>query len=122
MDPDACDHLIPACTAFLPSALESERLAGPDHEQAARDYVAAGARMAAVKLGHEGCVVATGTGVTFVPAQTATRSAVRSRQLSPRAAALWKRHGWPCEPEHTWRSIPAPSRSRRAAVRACPRH
>ncbi|MCE2529718.1 MAG: bifunctional hydroxymethylpyrimidine kinase/phosphomethylpyrimidine kinase [Acidimicrobiia bacterium] len=68
-DPDAYTDLIPACTAFLPSALESERLAGPDHEQAARDYVAAGARMAVVKLGHEGCVVATGTDVTFVPAQ-----------------------------------------------------
>ena len=72
-DPDAYTDLIPACTAFLPSALESERLAGPDHEQAARDYVAAGARMAVVKLGHEGCVVATGTDVTFVPAQPVRR-------------------------------------------------
>ena len=68
-DPDAYTDLIPACTAFLPSAQESELLAGPDHEQAARDYVAAGARIAVVKLGHEGCVVATGTEVTFVPAQ-----------------------------------------------------
>ena len=34
--PDAYTDLIPECTAFLPSALESERLAGPDHEQAAR--------------------------------------------------------------------------------------
>ena len=72
-DPDAYADLIPECTAFLPSALESERLAGPDHEQAARDYVAAGARMAAVKLGREGCVVATATGVTHIPAQTVHR-------------------------------------------------
>ena len=72
-DPDAYTDLIPACTAFLPSAQESEHLAGPDHEQAARDYVAAGARMAVVKLGHEGCVVATGTEVTFVPAQPVRR-------------------------------------------------
>ena len=39
----------------------------------------------------------------------ATRSAVRSRQPSPRAAAPWKRHRWPCEPEPTWSSTPAPS-------------
>ena len=71
--PDAYTDLIPDCTAFLPSALESERLAGPDHEQAARDYVAAGARIAAVKLGHVGCVVATGTDVTFIPARTVHR-------------------------------------------------
>ena len=71
--PDAYTDLIPRCTAFLPSALESERLAGPDHEQAARDYVAAGARIAAVKLGREGCVVATGREVTFVPARTVHR-------------------------------------------------
>ena len=72
-DPDAYTHLIPECTAFLPSALESERLAGPDHEQAARDYVAAGARIAAVKLGQEGCVVATGTEVTHIPARAVSR-------------------------------------------------
>ena len=72
-NPDAYTHLIPECTAFLPSALESEHLAGPDHEQAARDYVAAGARIAAVKLGHQGCVVATGNDVTFVPARTVHR-------------------------------------------------
>ena len=72
-NPDAYTNLIPHCTAFLPSALESERLAGPDHEQAAQDYVAAGARIAAVKLGYEGCVVATGTNVTFVPAQPVHR-------------------------------------------------
>ena len=71
--PDAYTDLIPRCTAFLPSALESERLAGPDHEQAARDYVAAGARIAAVKLGREGCVVATRTEVTFVPARKVHR-------------------------------------------------
>ena len=69
-DPDAYIDLLPDCTAFLPSALESERIAGPDHEQAARDYVSAGARIAAVKLGHEGCIVATGTDVTFIPART----------------------------------------------------
>ena len=69
-NPDAYTHLIPEFTAFLPSALESERLAGPDHEQAARDYVAAGARIAVVKLGREGCIVATRTDVTFVPART----------------------------------------------------
>ena len=72
-DPDAYTDLVPACTAFLPSAQESELLAGPDHEQAARDYVAAGARIAVVKLGPEGCVVATGTEVTFVPAETVRR-------------------------------------------------
>ena len=72
-NPDAYTDLIPECTAFLPSALESERLAGPDHEQAAKDYVAAGARIAAVKLGHQGCVVATATDVTFVPARTVHR-------------------------------------------------
>ena len=72
-DPDAYADLIPECTAFLPSALESERLAGPDHEQAARNYVAAGAQMAAVKLGQEGCVVATATDVTHIPAQTVDR-------------------------------------------------
>ena len=72
-DPDAYTDLIPACTAFLPSAQESELLAGPDHEQAARDYVAAGARIAVVKLGHEGCVVATGTEVTFVQARPVRR-------------------------------------------------
>ena len=72
-DPDAYTDLIPECAAFLPSALESERLAGPDHEQAARDYVAAGARIAAVKLGREGCVVATATGVTHIPARTISR-------------------------------------------------
>jgi len=72
-DPDAYTDLIPECTAFLPSALESERLAGPDHEQAARHYVAAGARIAAVKLGPEGCVVATATNVTHIPAQTVHR-------------------------------------------------
>ena len=72
-DPDAYTDLIPECTAFLPSALESERIAGPDHEQAARDYVAAGARMAAVKLGREGCVVATATDVTHIPARTVHR-------------------------------------------------
>ena len=72
-DPDAYTDLIPHCTAFLPSALESERLAGPDHEQAAQDYVAAGARIAAVKLGREGCIVATGTDVTHIPARTVHR-------------------------------------------------
>ena len=72
-NPDAYTNLLPDCTAFLPSALESERLAGPDHVQAARDYVAAGARIAAVKLGHVGCVVATGTDVTFIPARTVHR-------------------------------------------------
>ena len=72
-DPDAYTDLVPACTAFLPSAQESQLLAGPDHEQAARDYVAAGARIAVVKLGREGCVVATGTEVTFVPAETVRR-------------------------------------------------
>ena len=72
-NPDAYTHLIPQCTAFLPSALESERLAGPDHDQAARDYVAAGARIAAVKLGQEGCVVATHTNVTHIPARTVHR-------------------------------------------------
>ena len=58
---------------FAAKRLESERLAGPDHEQAARDYVAAGARIAVVKLRHVGCVVATGTDVTFVPARTVHR-------------------------------------------------
>ena len=72
-NPDAYANLIPRCTAFLPSALESERLAGPDHEQAARDYVAAGARIAAVKLGRDGCVVATHTDVTHIPAQMVHR-------------------------------------------------
>ena len=72
-DPDAYTNLIPECTASLPSALESERLAGPDHEQAARHYVAAGARIAAVKLGPEGCVVATATDVTHIPARTVSR-------------------------------------------------
>ena len=72
-NPDAYTDLVADCTAFLPSALESERLAGPDHVQAARDYVAAGARIAAVKLGREGCVVATATAVTFVPARTVHR-------------------------------------------------
>ena len=114
-DPDAYTDLIPECTAFLPSALESERLAGPDHEQAARDYVAAGARVAAVKLGPEGCVVATATEVTFVPAQTVHRptdttgagnafcgafsaavaqgrSAVEAAQLAVRAGAHMVRH------------------------------
>ena len=28
-NPDAYTHLVPRCTAFLPSALESERLSGP---------------------------------------------------------------------------------------------
>ena len=114
-DPDAYTDLIPECTAFLPSALESQRLAGPDHEQAARDYVAAGARMAAVKLGREGCVVATATDVTFVPARTVHRSmdttgagnafcgaftaavaqgrsAVEAAQLAVRAGAHMVRH------------------------------
>ena len=72
-NPDAYTDLLPDCTAFLPSALESERIAGPDHEQAARDYVAAGARIAAVKLGHEGCVVSTGTDVMFIPSRTIDR-------------------------------------------------
>ena len=72
-NPDAYTHLIPRCTAFLPSALESERLAGLDHEQAARDYVAAGARIAAVKLGREGCLVATHTCVTHIPAHPVHR-------------------------------------------------
>lgn len=71
--PDAYADLIPHCAAFLPSALESESLAGPDHEQAARDYVAAGARIAVVKLGQEGCVVATGGDVTHIPARTVHR-------------------------------------------------
>ena len=114
-DPDAYTHLIPECTAFLPSALESERIAGPDHEQAARDYVAAGARIAAVKLGQEGCVVATGTDVTHVPARTVSRpvdttgagnafcgafaaavaqgrSAVEAAQVAVRAGAHMVRH------------------------------
>ena len=69
-NPDAYTRLIPECTAFLPSALESERIAGPDHEQAARDYVAAGARIAAVKLGRAGCIVASHTEVTHIPART----------------------------------------------------
>ncbi|MDE0369264.1 MAG: carbohydrate kinase family protein [bacterium] len=114
-DPDAYTNLIPECTAFLPSALESERLAGPDHEQAARDYVAAGARMAAVKLGREGCVVATATDVTHIPARTVDRpmdttgagnafcgafsaavaqgrSAVEASQVAVRAGAHMVRH------------------------------
>ncbi len=114
-DPDAYADLIPECTAFLPSALESERIAGPDHEQAARDYVAAGARIAAVKLGREGCVVATEKEVTFVPARTVSRptdttgagnafcgafaaavaqgrSAVEAAQVAVRAGAHMVRH------------------------------
>ena len=113
--PDAYTDLIPECTAFLPSALESEHIAGPDHEQAARDYVAAGARMAAVKLGREGCVVATATDVTHIPARTVHRpkdttgagnafcgafsaavaqgrSAVEAAQLAVRAGAHMVRH------------------------------
>ena len=71
--PAAYADLIPHCTAFLPSALESESLAGPDHEQAARDYNAAGARIAVVKLGQEGCLVATATDVTHIPARIVDR-------------------------------------------------
>ena len=72
-NPDTYTNLVADCTAFLPSALENEHLAGPDHEQAARDYDAAGAWIAAVKLRHVGCVVATGTDVTFIPVRTVHR-------------------------------------------------
>ena len=58
---------------FGAQRLESEHLAGPDHERAARDYVAAGAWFAAVKLRHVGCVVATGTDVTHIPVRTVHR-------------------------------------------------
>lgn len=95
-DPDAYTDLVPACTAFLPSAQESELLAGPDHEQAARDYVAAGARMAVVKLGHEGCVVATGAGDAFCGVFAADlaqgRSAVEAVRVAVRAGAHMVQH------------------------------
>ena len=102
-DPDAYADLIPECTAFLPSALESERIAGPDHEQAARDYVArrrpdrrGEARARRVRSRHrEGGDVRSGPdGLTDLRTRPvpATRSAERSRQPSPRAAAPWKRH------------------------------
>ena len=119
-DPDAYADLIPECTAFLPSALESERIAGPDHEQAARDYVAAGARIAAVKLGREGCVVATASECDPHPSSYGppTYGYHRRRQRilrcvrgsrSPGPQRRGSSTNWPCEPEHTWSSMPAPS-------------
>lgn len=67
-DPDDLWRLLPRLRAFLPSLLEAEHLHGRDPERAAQAFVAAGAEVAAVKVGADGSVVATRTGVWHVPA------------------------------------------------------
>jgi sugar/nucleoside kinase (ribokinase family) len=66
--PESYWEILPECSAFLPSRHEVERFAGSDPVKAALDFVEAGAPIAVVKLGAEGCVVATPEGVVHVPA------------------------------------------------------
>lgn len=67
-DPDDVLPLLPSLTAFLPSALEASQLGGDDPVMAAQAFVARGARVAVVKLGADGSVLATADGVWHVPA------------------------------------------------------
>jgi sugar/nucleoside kinase (ribokinase family) len=60
--------LLPSLHAFLPSEQEAARLfGGTDVMAAAREFVAAGADVCAIKLGEAGCVVATGQQAWQVP-------------------------------------------------------
>lgn len=61
-DPERVLAMLPSLTAFLPSELEAARLHGHDPEQAADAFVAAGARMAVVKCGADGSILATPDG------------------------------------------------------------
>ena len=60
--------LLPLLTAFLPSEQEAASLHGDDDMLAAATrFVAAGARICAIKVGAAGCVVATAAGTWRVP-------------------------------------------------------
>lgn len=61
-NPERVLEMLPSLTAFLPSELEATRLHGPDPEQAAEAFVAAGAQMAVIKLGADGSILATPDG------------------------------------------------------------
>lgn len=66
-DPDEVLELIPSLDAFLPSEIEATALTGTDPVSSARFFHSLGARIAVVKLGASGCIVATVDGVWRLP-------------------------------------------------------
>lgn len=66
-EPERVLEMLPRLSAFLPSEQEAAAIFGGDMHVAAARFVAAGARLCVVKLGQDGCLVATADGIWRVP-------------------------------------------------------
>lgn len=71
-NPAAVMALVPLVHAFLPSELEARHLVSGDPVEAVREFLAAGAAIAGVKLGDQGSLIGFGEEIWQVPALPVT--------------------------------------------------
>ena len=70
-EPERVLEMLPGLAAFLPSEQEAAAVFGADMYVAAERFVAAGARLCVIKLGRDGCLVATPEETWRVPSVAA---------------------------------------------------